>query len=149
MCDIFIPCFLCLLQKKCNIKYFLDSIYLIQFKNVSELRNQPRNANSSFRQRRSMFWCMRRTTKLKIRLRSQCQIQDRLVRASQTLIKNFPIGIGDMIKDQFGLFLFYRKLEKWGQSKKTFLNFNLQCGFCALRWNREFRVKTVSLTVKL
>ena len=46
------------------------------------------------------------SSSLTLKLLNQHLIQGRLVKASQTLIWNFPICIGDMVKAQFGLFLF-------------------------------------------
>ena len=49
------------------------------------------------------------TTNLKIRLQKEHILQDRLVRGSQSLFRNFPDCIGNMNNDQFGSFYFQNR----------------------------------------
>ena len=67
-------------------------------------------------------------------------MQGRLVRASQTLTENVPICIGDVAKDQVGLFLFENaKILSTNAKKERIL--------CLTPLNHEIRVEIVSLTV--
>ena len=81
------------------------------------LCNKTGNANTS-------FWCIVKTTNLKIRLWNQHSIQDGLARArplvrtGKVLTQNFPNCIGDMVTDQFKLFLFWKTWKYPSTSSK-------------------------------
>ena len=107
---------------------------------INFLCNKNRNMNSS-------FLCILKTTNLTFSLKILHATQAILVRVSETLIWKFHICIGDMIKDQFWLFLFL-KMQKYpssNQRKKT----SVYHEDFVLCHETEFCVKTMSLTTKL
>ena len=76
----------------CETSIFIHLfLYLLQMK-LFWLVYENSNVNYS-------FWCIPKTSKLKIRLRKQQHIiQGRLGGVTQTLIRNFPICIGEWLK---------------------------------------------------
>ena len=107
---------------------------------INFLCNENRNMNSS-------FLCILKTTNLTFSLKKLHATQAMLVRVSETLILKFHICIGDMIKDQFWLFLFL-KMQKypWSNQRKKTSVYHEDFVPCH---ETDFWVKTMSLTAKL
>ena len=108
-------------------------------------------------QKNSSFRCILKTSNVNFRLRNQQPKQDKLVRANEVLIRNFPICIGNKMKQQFKLFSVFENVKYLSTSAKE--ENCLRCQFtlrmlCLTVWpwdsiqNRESPVKTVSLTAK-
>ena len=79
---------------------------------------------------------------LKIRLQKQHTIQDMLPRVSQTLIQNFRICIGDLVKDQF---FFSKKREHPSSPQKKKAAWDVKLSPWALSQNRKSNGKTMRL----
>ena len=102
------------------------------------LCNKTENAISS-------LWSILKPTNLRIRLQNRHPIQGKLAIKMQALIWNFPICIGNKIKDQFEhlkISLNRRKGENYLRCQFTMTLWGL-----SLLWQHERLVKTLGLTI--
>ena len=90
-----------------------------------------------------------RLVPLKIRLWTQHAIHGSLARETQTLILNFSIGIGDMIKDQFVLFSFPKmwKYSSMITKEGKYLRWQLIVKISLhKKWSFPLRISPVNVT---
>lgn len=105
------------------------------------LHNKTGDAHSS-------FWYITHTTKLKIQLWNQHQIQNSITKETKALIQNLSICICILICK-----IVLRKIS-WGKHflvlrKEIMWDVNLPWGLSTVPQHPEIQVKTVSLTTKL
>lgn len=87
-----------------------------------------------------LFLVHTHSTNLNIRLWNPHSIHSWLPRETQTLIWNFPMCVGNTIKDHFRLICF--------QSYEKCREFNYLWRFCAVPWDREIQIKTINVAAK-